>query len=182
MPRWLCVRSKPLVRGALVIIAPSLHVAPRGALLAAGFTPPRRVQLPRSHHSRTAVAAAMELLQVKLPRKRKAAAMLDDSTAAASSPLARESVRDTRAPASNAAAFRVSIESEAKAALATDAATTTPLSSKAARALLRDIFSRAIRASTSTGGAGDAQLSSALSDRRSYDKRNAFRVLSLIHI
>ena len=85
MPRWLCVRSKPLVRGALVIIAPSLHVAPRGALLAAGFTPPRRVQLPRSHHSRTAVAAAMELLQVKLPRKRKAAAMLDDSTAAASS-------------------------------------------------------------------------------------------------
>ena len=82
---------------------------------------------------------------------------VDASLAAASSPLARESVRDTRAPASNAAAFLVSTESEEKAALATDAATTTPLSSKAARARRREIFSRAMRSSTAAGGAGDAQ-------------------------
>ena len=56
---------------------------------------------------------------------------VDASLAAASSPRARDSVRDTSAPANKAAAFRVSIESEEKAALATEAATTMPLSSKA---------------------------------------------------
>ena len=76
MPRWVCVSRKPLIRGALLVLLPpgadAQSVVPSLATVA-DLTAPQPVKLPFAHHSRLASAAAAELLQVKLPRKRKAA-------------------------------------------------------------------------------------------------------------
>ena len=97
MPRWLSVRNKPLIRGALVILTSALTQGDVHDRCLA-FTRARRVKLPKSHHSRTAAAAASELLQVKLPRKRKAAAMEaaaanEDSEAAGGAPASTHPAR-----------------------------------------------------------------------------------------
>ena len=81
MPKWLCVRNKPLIRGAIFILAPTLGADQIDAI-GTGFTKPRTVSLPRAHHSRAAQAVADELLQVKVARKRKAAALEAEPPAA----------------------------------------------------------------------------------------------------
>ncbi len=70
LPRWMMVSRKPLLRGALLVLASSGDIAS----LSGGpddFTPPCSIVLPSAHHSRAASAAASELLQVKLPKKRR---------------------------------------------------------------------------------------------------------------
>ena len=77
MPKWMSVRNKPLIRGAVVMVAPTL--CGLDALKTSNFTLPYAVQLPRAHHSRAASTVVNELFQVKLARKRKAAALKAES-------------------------------------------------------------------------------------------------------
>ena len=106
MPKWVRVSNKPLLRGAVVLIAPTLTAeaalasltsiggggvagdgdagGSSGDLSASAFTAARAVKLPRAHRSRTASAVASDLFQVKLPRKRKAAALEAEAAAATS--------------------------------------------------------------------------------------------------
>jgi hypothetical protein len=74
MPKWAFVRNKPLLQGALVILARDLRAA-EGNLLSAAFTAVQPLHLPRAHRNRLAEAVATEFLQVSLPRKRKLAAL-----------------------------------------------------------------------------------------------------------
>ena len=80
MPKWIRVNKKPLLRGALVVLAPQMPAscAPR----LASHTAPRLVKLPRAHEARLASSWATELLQVALPRKRKAAALAAEAPVA----------------------------------------------------------------------------------------------------
>ena len=103
MPRWICIRNKPLLRGAVVVLTRQLSaqaaeaalaplVAPTGDVgdvpaqasdpatsdrhgFARTFTSPKLVKMPRAHHTRMTLAVEGELFSVKLPRKRKAAAL-----------------------------------------------------------------------------------------------------------
>ena len=75
MPKWLSVRNKPLIRGCLLAMAPGLG-AQSAEHLGVGhlcLTEPRSFELPRAHQSHLLSTAASELLQVRVPKKRKAA-------------------------------------------------------------------------------------------------------------
>ena len=56
MPKWLCVRNKPLIRGAIFILAPTLGADQIDAI-GTGFTKPRTVSLRgstiRARHKRS---------------------------------------------------------------------------------------------------------------------------------
>jgi RNA exonuclease 1 len=71
MPRWVMVRNRPLLRGALVLYVPGLDAAGLRSLQLEGGVQ-RLVRTPKSPSSRTAQAWAAELLRVNVGRKRKA--------------------------------------------------------------------------------------------------------------
>ena len=81
MPKWAMVRHKPLISGALVILARDLDAAGAARCLGKGFTAAQPLFLPRSHRARLADACASELLQVKVSRKRKVATQTATSSA-----------------------------------------------------------------------------------------------------
>ena len=61
MPRWISVRNKPLIRGAVFVFAPGLGAVSAGA----GWTPPVPVRLPKAQRSRLAESVAAELVQAR---------------------------------------------------------------------------------------------------------------------
>ena len=65
MPQWVCVRNKPLARGAVIVVVPALDPAELGHAAGPGFTPTRLVRMPRSSDGASTVMH--ELLQLKLP-------------------------------------------------------------------------------------------------------------------
>eukprot|EP00962_Isochrysis_galbana_P009762 scaffold2714_cov123-Isochrysis_galbana.AAC.2 len=71
MPRWVMVRNRPLLRGALVLYVPGLDAAGLRSLHLDGGVQ-RLVRTPKSTPSRVAQAWAADLLRVKTGRKRKA--------------------------------------------------------------------------------------------------------------
>jgi hypothetical protein len=74
MPKWISVRNKPLLRGAMIILAPSLSKSGIRAVGNLQMTEARPVQLPRVPCYEVASTISSELLSVKLSRKRKAEA------------------------------------------------------------------------------------------------------------
>ena len=71
MPRFVAVRNKPLLAGVVLVLAPGVGCDALDRL-GRGFSPkPWPVIMPRAHCSRSAAAAASELLSVRLPRKRR---------------------------------------------------------------------------------------------------------------
>jgi len=81
MPKWVMVRNRPMIRGALVVYVPGLDAAGLRSLKL-NDTVQRLMRPPKSTTSRTAQTLATELLRVRLGRKRKAPG---DTAAATSS-------------------------------------------------------------------------------------------------
>ena len=72
MPQWVCVRNKPLVRGAVVVMVPALDPIELSDACGAGFSATRLVKVPKSPE--VATLAVTELLQVKKPKSKGGAA------------------------------------------------------------------------------------------------------------
>ena len=82
MPRWVIVRNKPLIRGAVLVIAPGMSMAEicpavrnhqQPPVASSKWVHPLPLRLPRANRERLIQSIAGELLQVKVSKKRKSA-------------------------------------------------------------------------------------------------------------
>eukprot|EP00965_Chrysotila_dentata_P012020 394706-Pleurochrysis_carterae.AAC.3 len=75
MPKWICIRNKPLLRGLLVVLIPELDLGALQSIIRdaapCDSLDPQLLRLPKSNEDRASQAAVSELLRVKVDPKKK---------------------------------------------------------------------------------------------------------------